>query len=125
MKTKKITYLPEELVYNQPEVDISKIDEAIKNSNDNLKLLKELRTKSEEKGFDILGGYFSMPVADGTVFHQVILYNKKEDLYFVKRCAGICFDEYYDQYIGYGEWLKSDFVEDKVLGTKAMEKLFS
>lgn len=129
MNSKKTTYLPDEFVYNQPEVEIqagfSNIDEQIQKSNDNFKLLKELGKKSQEAGHEVLGGYFSMVVADGKVWHQVTAYNKTAKLYFVKRCAGICLDEYYDQYIGESEWLKAEFVEDKVKGQRAMEKLFS
>lgn len=129
MNSKKTTYLPDEFVYKQPEVDIragfSNVKESIQKSNDNFELLKELGTKSQEAGNEFLGGYFPVVVADGKVWHQVTAYNKTAKLYFVQRCAGICLDEYYDQYIGESEWLNADWVEDKIKGQRAMEKLFS
>ena len=121
----KTTNLPQEFVYNQPEVDLSNIDEAIDKSEQNLELLKSLSEKAEEAGHEVLGGYFHLPVADGRVFHQAVAYNKQAKLYFVKRCAGICLDEYFDSYIGEGEWLNGNWVEDRIKGQKAMGKLFS
>lgn len=121
----KTTNLPQEFVYNQPEVDLSNIDEAINKSEQNFELLKNLGKKAEEAGHETLGGYFSLVVADGKVWHQAVAFNKQAKLYFVKRCNGICLDEYYDSYIGEGEWLNADWVEDRIKGQKAMEKLFS
>lgn len=123
----KTTYLPEEFIYSKEEIDFSKIniDEAIDKSEQNLELLKSLSQKAEENGYEVLGGYFHLPVADGRVFHQAVAYNKQAKLYFVKRCAGICLDEYYDSYIGEGEWLNASWVEDRIKGQKAMKKLFS
>lgn len=121
----KTTNLPQEFVYDQPEVDLSNIDEAIAKSEQNFELLKSLGEKAEKEGFEVLGGYFFLPVADGRVWHQAVAYNKQAKLYFVKRCNGICLDEYFDSYIGEGEWLNADWVEARIKGQKAMEKLFS
>ena len=129
MKNKKTTYLPDEFVYKETEIEFSdmasNIDVVIEKSNQNLKLLEDLGQKSEEAGFEVLGGNFSLPVADGKVFHQVVAYNKQANLYFVKRCSGICLDEYFDSYIGEGQWLDANWVKDKILGEKTMKKLFS
>jgi hypothetical protein len=60
--------LEKKLTYNQPEIDIDNgfkdIDKTIASSKENLKLLKELARKSLEKGHKVLGGFFSLNVAD-------------------------------------------------------------
>lgn len=123
--------LEKELTYNQPEIDIDNgfedIDKTRAYSKDNLKLLKELARKSLKKGYKVLGGFFSLNVADGRVFYQITEIQTNGNLptvAFAKRCAGICLDLYQDDVLGQGDWITLNKATELVERNRALEKLF-
>lgn len=104
--------------------DFSKINEMIRESDDNLRHLRELSLLAESKD-RYVGNYFSLNVADGRAYYQVQQFNKKADKYFVKRCLGICLDEYADGFLGEGRWVDGEYVREMVEARKALERIFS
>lgn len=118
--------IPKELTYDKKAVegDYSRINEMIRESDDNLMHLKALSLKAEERD-EILGSFFHLNVADGRAYYQVHEYNAKADRYLVKRCLGICLDEYADRYLGEWRWADGDYVREMVNARKVLERLFS
>ena len=117
--------LDSKLLYSEPEVDWSiGVDEAIKKSKDNLNKLISLSIQAQPK-HPYLGNYFRLNVADGYVYYQIIEYDKKKEKYLCIRCAGICLDEWQDNYIGESRWVDADYVESNIHWRINMEKLFS
>lgn len=127
-RTKKTVYevLEPELKYNRKalEVNFSRIKEIVQESDENLQHLKELSLKAEQKD-KYLGSFFSLNVADGHAYYQAVEYNKTADRYLVKRCLGICLDEYADGYLGEWRWADGDYVRQMVESRKSLERLFS
>lgn len=118
--------LKKDLIYNRASVEgeFSRINDMLKECDDNLKYLRELSLKSEHQD-QYVGSYFSLNVADGNAYYQVQEYKDSADKYFVSRCKGICLDEYADSYIGDSRWVDGDYVRHKIQERKTMEKLFS
>jgi hypothetical protein len=117
--------LKSNLVYSESTVDFSiGIDEAIKKSEENLNKLISL-TIQAQPSHPYLGNYFRLNVADGYAYYQTIEYDKKKEKYLCVRCAGICLDEWEDNYIGASRWVDSDYVESNIQWRINMEKLFS
>lgn len=118
--------IPKELTYERSamEGDFSLIKEMIKKSDENLQHLRELSLLAENKD-KYLGNYFSLNVADGRAYYQVHQYNETADKYLVKRCLGICLDEYADHYLGEWRWVDGDYVRHQVEARKSLERLFS
>ena len=118
--------IPKNLEYdrNAMEGDYSRINEMIKESDENLQHLKELSLKAEDKD-KYLGNHFSLNVADGRAYYQVREYNAAADKYLVKRCLGICLDEYADHYLGEWRWVDGDYARHQVEARKSLERLFS
>ena len=117
--SKELTYERESLLG-----DFSRINEMIKESDENLEHLRELSLLAEDKD-KYLGNYFSLNVADGRAYYQVQQFNKTADKYLVKRCLGICLDEYADGFLGDGRWVDGEYVRHQVEARKALERLFS
>ena len=116
--------LEKELTYNRHEIVVTgnSIDDDIKNSEENLKHLKELAEKAENT-HPLLGGIFSVSVADGKVFYQITEIKGKTA--YANRCAGICLDEYSDMILGDGAWIPLNKANDFVVGYRALVKLFT
>lgn len=118
--------LDKELTYSRKRVegDFSRINEMIRESDENLVHLRELSLLAENKD-KYLGSYFSLNVADGRAFYQVIQFNNKADKYLVQRCLGICLDEWADHYLGNSRWVDGEYVRHQVEARKTLERLFS
>ncbi len=118
--------LKKELTYERRAIegDFSRIDEMIRESDLNLQHLRELSLLAEDND-KYLGNFFSLNVADGRAFYQVNQYNRTADKYLVKRCLGICLDEYADHYLGEWRWVDGEYVRHQVESRKALERLFS
>lgn len=117
--SKEITY-----ERNTIEGDFSRIKEMIRESDENLQHLKELSLLAEDKD-KYLGNHFYLNVADGRAYYQVHQYNVTADKYLVKRCFGICLDEYADNFLGDSRWVDGEYVRHHVESRKALERLFS
>lgn len=106
------------------ETDIHNINKAIEGSEKNLKHLQEIDAFFKEEGTSIFR-YFDMTVADGKAFYQIINFDKNTNQFLVKRCKGICLDEYADGYLGDECWADGEFVA-RLLQTKdTLSELFS
>lgn len=115
--------LEKELTYNKEEVSIpGQWKEESKQAKENFAFLEELDKKARER-YPILGGYFTLPVADGKVCYQVVAVTERTAT--VKRCAGICLDEYADMILGYGATMSLQRASELVRGTRALNDLFS
>lgn len=73
------------------------IDETILNSEKNLEHLKAIDSFAA-KNKQLLYRYFALPVADGTVYYQII--KVMSITVAVKRCVGIDLDDYSDNVLG-------------------------
>lgn len=110
------------MLYKEKEVDFdSGIDEALRLSEENLKKLKSIDAEAKARG-TIMYRFFYVSVADGRVFYQVTRVKSKTAV--VTRCAGICLDEYADDYLGDEQEIELKFVEDKIKNRDVIEKLF-
>lgn len=118
--------LEKELRYNLPEIEVgpgfSTIQKDIKKSEENFQFLVDLDNKAKEK-YDILGGYFSLTVADGKVPYQLVEINNK--LAKVVRCAGICLDQYEDQILGNEAWIPLKKAEELINYQRRLSALFN
>jgi hypothetical protein len=112
------------MIYKQqnPTDDFSNIDMVIKNSDLNLKHLKQIDAEQEKKGEKLLYRYFAVPVADGNVFYQVTKVGKRNVT--VKLCPGICIDEYVDSIIGVESKLPIENVERLITSRIKLERFF-
>lgn len=115
--------LPKEYTYDRPEFDMDKwdTDAFLKMAEENLIHLKDLEKKCSER-FALVGSIIQVPVADGTVFYQVVETNNKTAT--VKRCAGICLDLYEDMILGQECTLPYNRIEQMVNQRRALNKLF-
>lgn len=117
--------LSKELIYDLPEIKISSNNfrEGIIQADKNLEHLKNLAKRAKELD-NLLGSYFSVTVADGKVFYQVVEKDNFKDKGIVKRCAGICLDEYVHELLGYEAELPIAKIKELVNRETALQKLF-
>lgn len=118
--------LSKNLEYKGDAVDFSlkSIEECVSLSRENYQKLRELSLKAQEKD-KYVGNFFSLNVADGYAHYQVMEFNPDLDKYLVKRCLGICLDEYADSFLGEWRWADGDYVRHNVDTRLRLEKLFS
>ena len=98
-----------------------KIKEEIANSQKNLEHLMKCDKEAQEKN-TLLHRYFHLPVADGRAYYQVTRVTTKTAT--VKRCEGICLDEYADNMLGDGCTLPIAMVKQQVKAVESLNKLF-
>lgn len=114
------------LEYNESAIDFSfgEIAEKISLSKSNYDKLRKLSLKAQEKD-NYVGNYFSLNVADGYAYYQVVEFNRESDKYLVKICRGICLDEWVDNFLGESRWADGEYVRHNVDTRIRLEKLFS
>jgi hypothetical protein len=112
------------MIYKQKFETNIKIDwkEAISNSKKNFEHLKECDLMAQ-KSNNLVGRYFSLAVADGKVFYQVIKENKTSTV--VALCNGICLDDYVDQILGEKSTISKSKVLSLINSQQKLNKLFS
>jgi hypothetical protein len=98
-----------------------KINEEIANSKKNLEHLQNCDKEAQEKN-TLLHRYFHVPVADGMAYYQVTKVTARTAT--VKRCEGICLDEYADGMLGDGCTLPIAMVKQQVKAVETLNKLF-
>lgn len=108
----------------ETDLSIVGIGAAISAAEKNEKFLKEIDDFFKKEDTVIFRS-FSVPVADGKAIYQVINQDVNSGQFLVKRCTGICLDEYADGYLGNECWADGDFVIRQIKREDAMAKLFS
>lgn len=77
--------------------------------------------EAQEKN-TLLHRYFQVPVADGMAYYQVTRVTSRTAT--VKRCEGICPDEYADGMLGDGCTLPIAMIKQQVKVVETLNKLF-
>ncbi len=99
-------------------------DDDDNNWRKNLNYLDEIDKIQESKGESLLYRYFFVDIADGKAYYQVIGVTPKNVT--IKRCSGLCPDEYYDDVLGYDErTLPKKTIEPLVKRRIALEKFYT
>ena len=121
-----------ESVYN-PIHEIGKgfsdMPKKIKNSNENLEFLNEIdkfmKDQQEDGEINPMFRYFFEPVADGKAYYQIVNADLKNDMFLVRRCKGICLDEYSHGVFGDIAWVDGNYVHQRICQKESIDNLFS
>lgn len=106
------------------ETNVHNINKAISAAKRNFKHLQEIDEFFKKDNTPIFR-FFSLSIEDGNAFYQIINFDKNTDQFLVKRCEGICLDEYADGYIGNERWIDGDFVTAQLASRDAFAKLIA
>lgn len=100
------------------------IDGALSAAEKNGNFLDEI-DKFFKKEDTVIFRSFSVPVGDGKAIYQVINQDVNTGQFLVKRCTGICLDEYADNYLGNECWADWNFVMGEIKRKDVLKELFS
>jgi hypothetical protein len=99
------------------------IKAAIKASRENHKHLEEIDAFFKKDDSEVFR-FFPVSVADGKAFYQIINYDINSKQFLVKRCKGICLDEYADGYLGEERWVDFFYAKGALKKKDALAEMF-